>query len=100
MENSDTSTILEIEAKLESLIRVLKENKVISEKEFNEVYENMEIEIMKKALKKLNKVKRVEEEVPETEKKAIVTSLERLKNQMEEMRLKSEVEKLQKKHNP
>jgi predicted transcriptional regulator YheO len=99
MENGDTSTILEIEAKLESLIRILKENKVIDEKEFKETYEDMEIEVMKKALKKLNKAKTVKEE-PTTDKKAIVTSLERLKNQMEEMRLKSEVEKLQKKHNP
>jgi uncharacterized protein YicC (UPF0701 family) len=100
MENGDTATILEIEAKLESLIRILKENKVINGEEFKEVYEDMEIEIMKRALKKLNKVKTVKEEIPETDKKAIVTSLERLKDQMEEMRLKSEVEKLQKKHNP
>jgi len=97
MKDGDTSTVLEIEAKLESLIRLLIGKKVIKDSEFNELYGDVEIEVMKNALKKLEKVKTTTEE-PAGDKDAIVTSLEKLKEKIEEMRLKSEVEKLKKKH--
>ncbi len=100
MKNGDTSTVLEIEAKLEALIKILVEKKVIDEAEFKEVYENTEIEVMKNALKKLNKVKDTDgAEGPAGDKEAIATSIGKLKDKMEEMRLKGEVDKLIKKHN-
>jgi hypothetical protein len=95
----EMSTILEIEAKLESLIKMLTDKKVISKPEFDEVYGDVEIEVMKRALKKLDSVKESGEvDIPAGNKEAIVTSLEKLKERMEEMRLKGEVEKLRKKH--
>ncbi len=100
MKNGDTSTILEIEAKVEALIKILVEKKVIDEAEFKEVYENTEIEVMKNALKKLDKVKDADKvEEPTGDKESIVTSIETLKDKMEEVRLKGEVDKLKKKHN-
>jgi NADH dehydrogenase/NADH:ubiquinone oxidoreductase subunit G len=101
MKKGDTSTILEIEAKVEALIKILVEKKVMDEAEFKEVYENTEIEVMKNALKKLDKVKDTDKvEEPAGDKEAIATSIEKLKDKMEEVRLKGEVDKLKKKHNP